>query len=124
MNGSTYEYETVYSWDVAQRNHEERGRNKGRYSKINDMPELREYLEHQIKRHKYSPEAALLKAAAEGYFVEISVKMLYNNIDSGEIDVSHKDLLRKDGWKKKQSKPEKAANNIKGESIDKTPRFR
>jgi hypothetical protein len=52
----------VYSWGVAQRNHEERDKNKGRYAKIDDMPELRGYPEKQIKKEKYSPEAALLKA--------------------------------------------------------------
>jgi len=121
LNGETYEYEGIYSWDVAQRKHEEKGQNKGRYAKINDMPELREYLEKQITQHKYSPEAALLKAKEEGYTVEISVKTLYNNIDSGEINVSRNDLLRKDGWKQDKSKPRKAANNLKGESIDNRP---
>jgi len=121
MNGTTYEYEDVYSWDVAQRNHEEKGKNKGRYAKINDMPELRVFLEEQIKNKKYSPEAALQKAKEVGYSVAITVKTLYNNIDSGEINVSRKDLLRKEGWKQDKTKPGKAANNLKGESIDKRP---
>lgn len=96
-------------------------KNKGRYAKINDMPELRLFLEKQIKKHKYSPKAALERAIDEGYTVDISVKTLYNNIDSGEINVSRKDLLRKDGWKQDKSKPRKAANNLKGESIDNRP---
>jgi len=121
FNGSTYEYESLYSWDVAQRKHEENGRNKGRYAKINDMPELRLFLEEQIKKHNYSPEAALLKAENEGHSVEISVKTLYNNIDSGEIDVSRKDLLRKDGWKQDKCKLRKSLKNLKGESIDTRP---
>jgi len=78
-------------------------------------------LETQIKKHKYSPEATLIKAKEEGYVIEISVKTLYNNIDSGEIGVSRQDLLRKDGWKQDKTKPRKAANNLKGESIDKRP---
>ncbi len=118
---TTYEYENVYSWDVAQRKHEEKAKNKGRYAKINDKPELREFLERQIKKHKYSQEAALLQAQAEGYTVEISVKTLYNNIDSGEIGVSRQDLLRKSGWKQDKTNPRKAANNLKGESIDNRP---
>jgi len=121
LNGSTYEYEPLYSWDVAQRKHEENGGNKGRYSKINDLPELRMFLEDAIKNHKYSPEAALYKAKSEGYAVEISVKTLYNNIDCGEIGVSRKDLLRKDGWKQDKAKPRKAVRNLKGESIDSRP---
>jgi IS30 family transposase len=119
--GKTYETVKKYSWDVAQRKHDENGKNKGRYAKINDMPELRKFVETQIKKHNYSPEAALMKAKENGFNVEISVKTLYNNIDSGEIDVSRKDLLRKEGWKQFQSKPRKALNNLKGESIDNRP---
>jgi len=121
LNGRTYEYESVYSWDVGQRRHEAKGKNKGRYAKINDAPELRMFLEEQIKKHKYSPEAALSKAKEAGFDVEISVKTLYNNIDNGEINVNRKDLWRKDGWKQDKTKPRKAANNLKGESIDKRP---
>ena len=121
LNGETYEYEKVYSWDVAQRKHEEKAKNKGRYAKINDSPKLRKFLEDQIKKHKYSPEAALTKAKEKGFEVEISVKTLYNNIDSGEIGVSRKDLLRKDGWKQGKTPPRKATNNLKGESIDNRP---
>ena len=110
-----------YAYDVAQRKHEERAKNKGRYAKINDEPKLRSFLEKQIKKHKYSPEAALLKAKEKGFTVEISVKTLYNNIDSGEIGVTRKDLLRKEGWKQDKSKPRKAVNNLKGESIDNRP---
>jgi IS30 family transposase len=121
LDGKTYEIKTKYSWDVAQRKHDENAKNKGRYAKINDVPELRKFIENQIKTHKYSPEAALMKAKNEGDEVEISVKTLYNNIDSGEIGVTRKDLLRKDGWKQDKSKPRKALNNLKGESIDNRP---
>jgi len=121
LDSTTYEFREKYSWDVAQRKHEENGQNKGRYAKISDMPELRAFLAEQIKKHKYSPEAALLKAKEEGYGVEISVKTLYNNIDSGEMGVSRKDLLRQAGWKQEKTKPRKALNNLKGESIDNRP---
>ena len=121
LNGKSYEFEEVYSWDVAERKHEEKGANKGRYAKMTNMPELRVFLEEKIKKEKYSPEAALLKAKEEGFAVEISVKTLYNNIDGGEIDVTRKDLLRKEGWKQDKTKLRKAANNLKGESIDKRP---
>ena len=70
MDGSTYETKKKYSWDVAQRKHEEKAKNKGRYAKINDMPEFRKFLEKQIKKHKYSPEAALLKAKEAGLSVK------------------------------------------------------
>jgi IS30 family transposase len=115
------ETKLLYSWDVARRNHESCSKNKGRYAKINDMPELRVFLEQQIKKHNYSPEAALERAIDEGYTVEISVKTLYNNIDSGEIGVTRQDLLRKEGWKQDKAKPRKASNNLKGESIDNRP---
>ena len=121
LDSSTYEMKTKYSWDVAQKKHEETGKNKGRYPKINDNPELRKYVEQKIKKEKYSPEASLLKAKEDGYIVDITVKTLYNNIDSGDIDVSRKDLLRKNGWKQDKSKPRKALNNLKGESIENRP---
>jgi IS30 family transposase len=63
----------------------------------------------------------LAAAKSAGFTVEISVKTLYNNIDSGEIEVTRKDLLRKEGWKQNKQKPCKAANNLKGESIDNRP---
>jgi len=121
LNGQTYEFFSKYSWDVAQRKHEEKAANKGRYAKINDEPELRTYLENKIKKEKYSPEAALFAAKVEGFEVDITVKTLYNNIDSGEIDVSRQDLLRKEGWKQTPAKPRKSLKNLKGESIDKRP---
>jgi len=121
LDHRTYEMGTKYSWDVAQRKHDEKAKNKGRYAKINDMPELREFLEIQIKKNNYSPEAALLKAKEMGYTVEISVKTLYNNIDGGDIGVTRKDLLRKEVWKHDKFKPRKALNNLKGESIENRP---
>ena len=74
LDGSTYETKRKYPWDVAQRKHEEKAKNKGRYAKINDAPKLRKFLGNQIKQHKYSPEAALTKAKEKGFEVEISVK--------------------------------------------------
>jgi len=121
LDAKKYEYKEKYSWDVSQRKHEEKGRNKGRYAKINDYPELRRFIEKQIKKHRYSPEAALTKAKEAGYTIEITVKTLYNAIDSGEIGVSRKDLLRKEGWKQVKAKKGKASNNLKGESIDNRP---
>lgn len=121
LDGKTYETKSKYSWDVAQRKHDENAKNKGRYAKINDLPELRNFIEKKIKKEKYSPEAALMAAKSAGYTVAISVKTLYNNIDNGEIGVTRKDLLRKDGWKQDKVKPRKAANNLKGESIDNRP---
>jgi len=121
LDSSTYEYREKYSWDVAQRKHEEKAGNKGRYAKINDAPKLRSFLEKQIKKHKYSPETALMKAKEKGLTVEISVKTLYNNIDNGEIDVTRKDLLRKEGWKQNKAKPRKSLKNLKGDSIDNRP---
>lgn len=121
LNSATWEYESVYSWDVAQRKHEETAANKGRYPKINDAPKLRAYLENKIKQEKFSPEAALFAAKNDGYEVEFSVKTLYNNIDGGHIGVTRNDLLRKDGWKQNKDSGQKSAKNIRGESIDKRP---
>ena len=121
LDGATWETKTKYSWDVAERKHAEKARNKGRYAKINDAPELRAYLENKIKKERYSPEAALFAAKKAGFAVDFSVKTLYNNIDAGEIGVSRKDLLRKEGWKQDKEKPRKSVKNFKGESIEKRP---
>ena len=117
---SDYTTELVYSFDVGQRKHEEKAKNKGPYTKINDAPKLRKYLENMIKNEKYSPEATLNKIKEENlsFEIEISTKTVYNNIDSGEISVTRKDLLRVDGWKKKPIEKTKAKNNLKGESIE------
>ena|GEM_PF-1209446 len=74
LDGKTYEKKSKYSWDVGQRKHYEKSKNKGRYAKINDSPELRAFLEKLIKKEKYSPEAALLKAKSEGFAVDISAQ--------------------------------------------------
>jgi len=121
LDSRTYEIHEKYSFDVGQRKHDEKAANKGRYAKINDAPELREYLENKIKKEKYSPEAALMASKIDGFDVAISVKTLYNNIDSGEIDVSRADLLRKDGWKQNKEKPRKSLKNLKGEIIENRP---
>jgi IS30 family transposase len=121
LDSATFEFRERYSWDVGQRKHEEKGGNKGRYAKINDAPEFMKYLENKIKKEKYSPEAALFAAKAEGFTVAISVKTLYNNIDGGDVNIRRADLLRKEGWKQDRTKPRKAANNLKGESINKRP---
>lgn len=117
---SDYTTTTVYSWDVAQRKHDEKGKNKGPYAKINNAPELQKYLEKKIKEEKFSPEAALNKIKENGlsFEIEVCTKTIYNNIDKGEIAVTRKDLLRVEGWKKNPQKKHKAANNLKGDSIE------
>ena len=120
---SDYTTQVVYSFDVGQRAHEEKAKNKGPYAKINDAPNLRKYLEKKIKKEKYSPEAALNKIKEENlsFEIEITTKTVYNNIDTGEISVTRKDLLRVECWKKKRIGRTKAKNNLKGESIEKRP---
>jgi IS30 family transposase len=110
----------VYYADYAQRKHAEKARNKGPYPKLNDAPELRKRLETAIKKEKCSPYAALEIAKAEGFTVEISVKTVYNSIDRGDLGVTRKDLLRKDGWKQDKIKPRQGLHT-KGKSIDERP---
>jgi len=118
-----YTLSTVYAYDVGQRKHEEKAKNKGPYAKINDAPELRRYLENKIKKEKFSPEAALdkIKELNLSFEIEICAKTVYNNIDKGQIAVTRKDLLRVEGWKKSPHKKGKAKNNLKGESIENRP---
>ena len=82
---SDWTTKTRYTYDFAQMRHEERGAKKGRRSKLNDRPELVEFLETKIKCENYSPEAAWFAARNEGYTVDVSVKTLYNSIDRGEM---------------------------------------
>jgi IS30 family transposase len=119
---SEWRVQAVYFADAVQAVHEKNAANKGRYSKLNDAPDLRSFLETQIKTHNFSPAAALMEAKNRGYVVEISVKTLYNAIDSGAINVSRNDLLRKDGWKKNKSKPRILSHkNLRGASIESRP---
>jgi IS30 family transposase len=62
---------TVYLADFAQRKHDAAARNKGRYAKLNDNPELRKFVETAVKRANYSPYAAL-EAARLGLEVKNS----------------------------------------------------
>jgi IS30 family transposase len=114
-----------YSADIGQQKHIEKGKNKGRYHKINDFVELRTYLEKKFLEENFSPELALESAKKEKILgaLDISVKTLYNSIDAGEMRVSRRDLLRR--IRKKKSKLENkgkiAGNNRKGLSIEKRP---
>ena len=110
----------IYLADLAQCKHEEKGRNKGPYAKLNDAPELRKFVENAIKKDFCSPYSALEKAKMAGIGVAISVKTLYNSIDRGDVGVTRKDLLRKEGWKKGKSKPRRGYHT-KGRSIEERP---
>jgi IS30 family transposase len=121
----------VYSAELAQRKHEAAARNKGRYPKLNNNPALRKFIEKKIKKDLYSPDTALMKVPEENELrrergepelvVDITTKTVYNSIDRGDINVTRKELLRKEGWKHKKSKP-RNGYHTKGKSIDERPR--
>lgn len=124
---------TIYHADYAQRKHDAAAENKGRYAKLNNNPELRKFVEAAVKRANYSPYAALEAAkrglevrnhnrkiiieASAPLRVDVSVKTVYNSIDRGEIEITRKDLLRKEGWKQEKSKPRQGLHT-RGKSID------
>ncbi|MDR0915872.1 MAG: IS30 family transposase, partial [Oscillospiraceae bacterium] len=110
----------VYFADYGERKHAEKARNKGPYPKLNDASKLRERIEKAIKEEKCSPYAALEKAKEEGFAVEVSVKTVYNSIDRGDLAVTRKDLLRKDGWRQEKTAPRQGFHT-KGKSIDERP---
>lgn len=111
----------VYSADLAQMKHEEKGKNKGAYAKINNNPNLRKFIENKIKKEKFSPDAALMAAAQDSQItVDITAKTLYNSIDRGDLNVTRKDLLRKEGWKQDKSQLRKGYHT-KGKSIEERP---
>ena len=113
----------IYTADYAQREHDKKAKNKGPYCKINDAPELRKYLENKIKKEHYSPEAALMSAKTSGmeFEIDISVKTIYNNIDSGEIGIKRSDLPRKRAWRQRRQKEYTYPKAKRGTSIDERP---
>jgi IS30 family transposase len=115
---------TTYSAEFGQLQHQKAGANKGRYPKLNNNLELRQFMENKIKKEHFSPDAAIMQAKFEGIKVDISTKTVYNSIDRGDIDVTRKDLLRKEGWKQDKEtgkiKP-RQGHHTRGKSIDERP---
>ncbi len=116
----------VYLADVAQRRHEENSASKGRNLKIGNDHRLVEYIEHKIKKEKWSPAAVLGDLEQKGwpFAVRICVKTLYNYIDRDLfLGISNKDLLQKKKGKKQAVRKVRkvALNNRAGKSIEERP---
>ena len=115
----------IYSADVAQQEHERRGTAKGPMLKIGNDHKLVEYIEESIKCG-YSPYATLQNIENDdekNFNTKISVKTLYNYIDSGLfINISNKDLLiKRKGKKRNYKRIRTAITNVKGSSIADRP---
>jgi IS30 family transposase len=114
-----------YSAVVGQNRHDEKATAKGPALKIGNDHKLVEYIERSIKSG-YSPYATLQNIEnddALNFNTRISVKTLYNYIESGLfMNISNKDLIvKKRGKKRDYHQIRTAITNTKGTSIADRP---
>lgn len=118
LRNSDWSTRDEYSAERAQCNYEHNQKNKQGFIKIDKNHKLAQFLENTIIRNKFSPYAALVLAKQKGYFVNISLKTLYNYIHK-EIFLSltkkHLPYFRKE--KKLEIQPKRIRKNG-GRSIE------
>ena len=107
LNGSTWEYESRYSSDIAENKYRENLKNKGADIKLGKDFEYSKYIEHRIVDDKLSPGAVLgeIKRNNMQFNTTVSVNTLYKYIEKGyfaRLDI--KDLSMKDKRKRKKRK--------------------
>ena len=112
-----------FSADVAQKERDMRGSNKGPGLKIGKDHKLAEYLEQTIgnKKEKMSPYGAIqnIKNKELKFETTLSYKTVYNYLDKNLfLNISNKDLMVKKKDKKRDyHKIRQAITNVKGTSI-------
>lgn len=116
----------VYKADYAQLVVTRSLSNRGRDLKIGSDHALAAYIEDMIKNRKYSPEALLLHAEAQGlpFQTRLCCKTIYNYINRGLfLNISCHDLPYKKPAKKKKNTQKRriALNHRKGCSIEQRP---
>lgn len=121
---SDYTTELRYSPDIAEEQYRGNLAAKGVPLKIGSEHALATYIENKIIAEKFSPAAALAKAAEDteaSFSVRLSVNTLYSYIDKGVfLRLTNKDLpMRSD--KKRPYHHVKPARPPKGESIESRP---
>ena len=113
---------TSYSADVAQQKHEYAQTAKGRPVKIGNDHAFAAYIEHKVKKEKFSPAAALAAARKTKRFeMDICTGTLYSYIYKGVLNLTSKDLLR--GKPKAKNKPLTPPKVIEAPSIDVRPEW-
>lgn len=122
---TNYTYETRYSADKAEADHQLKSTAKGAPLKIGKNYEAAKFIEDKIKNEKYSPAAvcALLKRPEYAYLgVTFCRVTLYKYIEDGNIfaNLTNKDLPEKSKRKRKYNKV-RAKTQPKGRSIETRP---
>ena len=126
LNGDTWEMETAYSPDIAEKRYQENLRNKGPGLKIGTDHEFAEYIETTIIDRECSPAAVLGYAKIDGkqFSVTLSVPTIYSYIHKGVfLRLTMADCPRHGTQKNSYQHIEKkeAARAPAGESIEKRP---
>lgn len=115
--------EIEYSAYIGQNQHEMNGTAKGPMLKIGNDHELAEFIEGQIKKENYSPEAVigLIKTKKRKFKTVICWKTIYNYVDKGILDISNKDLPYRKDKKENKSISQNRWKRGKGKSIEERP---
>lgn len=112
-----------YCSEVAQKKNELNETAKGPILKIGNDYELANFIEKQIKKEKYSPEAVIeiIKTKEYNFKTEICWKTIYNYIDKKVLNINNKDLPYRKDEKVVKIKHSKIRKRGKGKSIDERP---
>jgi IS30 family transposase len=118
---SGLEKKEFYFADAAQRQYKERREKTGARMRIHTHNALVEQIENLMIENSWSPAAAIGNLEdATGKKVEITIKTMYNIIDSNLSKIKNIDLWEKVGRKPKKKTPKTKQRTI-GTSIDERP---
>lgn len=125
--GYELEDKKQYRADVAQRDYENKGKNKERGLKIGKDSKLEAHIREKLLKDKRSPDAILGDIKIKGLKFEgiICTKTLYNYIDAGIFaGISNENLWEKRKRKKRNYKTIRriSLNNRSGKSIEQRPK--
>lgn len=99
--------EKRYSPHIAHERYRENLKKKGQRPKIASDEKLKSYIEDMIVKHKYSPEAIILKIKEDNISFQSNVKSIntiYSAIKNGYIDGVTLNLLPRQGRNKKRKR--------------------
>jgi len=114
-----YTVKKVYFADTGQRIYDESRRRCGARNKAIGCSEMVTFVEEKVLgKEKWSPDAAIGYAKANGMFNEarFTTKTFYNWVDDGLVRVKNIDLLLK--VRRRRKKPRKERKRVLGKSID------
>jgi len=117
LDGTTWKQEKVYAYDVGQRVHEERMKNRPRKHKLSPDDAFFDMLRYWIIEKRYSPEAALYRIGER----RLCIKSIYNYIRGGLIPGLTVNNLPYAKLKRKKSAVRRGKTMPKGTPIDERP---